>query len=77
MTDTRPELPRFAKADDDLELARRAVAPDRPLPAMACFHAQQGADKCLKRYLVYHGVPFRLAHDLNCPSDDRPGYPRL
>ena len=64
MTDARPELPWFAKADDDLELARRALGPDRPLPALACFHAQQCAEKYLKGYLVAHGVPFRLVHDL-------------
>ena len=64
MTDSRPELAWFAKADDDLELARRALGPDRPLPAMACFHAQQYAEKYLKGYLVAHDVPFRFVHDL-------------
>ena len=65
MTDARPEHAWFAKADDDLELARRALGPDRPLPAMACFHAQQCAEKYLKGYLVAHDVPFRLVHDLD------------
>ena len=64
MTDPRSELAWFAKADDDLELARRALGPDRPLPAMAGFHAQQCAEKYLKGYLVAHGVPFRFVHDL-------------
>ena len=64
MTDSRPERAWFAKADDDLEIARRALGPDRPLPAMACFHAQQCAEKYLKGYLVAHDVPFRLVHDL-------------
>ena len=65
MTDARPELAWFAKADEDLEIARRALGPDRPLPAIACFHAQQCAEKYLKGYLVAHDVPFRLVHDLD------------
>ena len=64
MTDRRPEHAWFAKADDDLELARRALGPDRALPTLACFHAQQCAEKYLKGYLVAHGVPFRFVHDL-------------
>ena len=64
MTDPRPEEAWFAKANDDLELARRALGPDRPLPALAGFHAQQCAEKYLKGYLVAHGVPFRFVHDL-------------
>ncbi len=64
MTDPRPEDAWFAKADDDIELARRALAPDRPLPALACYLAQQCAEKYLKGYLVAHGVSFRFVHDL-------------
>ena len=64
MTDSRPEQAWFAKADDDLELARRAQRPDRPLPALACYHAQQCAEKYLKGYLVAHGLSFRFVHDL-------------
>ncbi len=64
MTDARPELAWFAKADADLEMARRALEPDRPFPDMACFHAQQCAEKYLKGYLVAHDVSFRFVHDL-------------
>ncbi|MYD92511.1 MAG: HEPN domain-containing protein [Chloroflexi bacterium] len=64
MTDRRPEHAWFSKADDDLVLARRALGPDRPLPGLACFLAQQCAEKYLKGYLVAHGVPFRFVHDL-------------
>jgi HEPN domain-containing protein len=64
MTDKRPELAWYAKADDDLETARRALGPERPLPAIACFHAQQCAEKYLKGYLVAHDVSFRFVHDL-------------
>ena len=65
MTDAPPEQAWFAKADEDLEIARRALGPDRPLPAMACYHAQQCAERYLKGYLVAHGAPFRLVHDLS------------
>ena len=64
MTDPRPEHAWFVKADDDIELARRALGPDRPLPALACYHAQQCAEKYLKGYLVAHSVSFRFVHDL-------------
>ena len=64
MTATRPEQDWFAKADEDLEMARRALGPDHPIPAMACYHAQQCAEKYLKGYLVANGVAFRLVHDL-------------
>ncbi|MDE2903598.1 MAG: HEPN domain-containing protein [Chloroflexota bacterium] len=43
-----PEQAWFAKADDDLEVARRALGPGRPLPALACYHAQQSAEKYLR-----------------------------
>lgn len=64
MTATPPEQAWLAKADEDLEIAHRALGPDRALPAAACFHAQQCAEKYLKGYLVAHDVPFRLVHDL-------------
>ena len=31
---------------------------------MACYHAQQCAEKYLKGYLIAHSVPFRFVHDL-------------
>ncbi len=65
MTATPPEQAWFAKADEDLELARRALGPGRPLSALACYLAQQCAEKYLKGYLVAHDVPFRLVHDLD------------
>ena len=48
MIAARPEHAWFAKADDDLETARRVLGPERPLPAIACFHAQQCAEKYVK-----------------------------
>ena len=64
MTDTPPEQAWFAKAEEDIEIARRALGPDRPLPSVACFHAQRCAEKYLKGYLVARDIPFRLVHDL-------------
>ena len=64
MSDGWPERDWFEKADQDLELARRALGPGKPLPGMACYHAQQCAEKYLKGYLISHSVPFRFVHDL-------------
>ena len=58
MSDGWPERDWFEKADQDLELARRALGPGKPLPGMACYHAQQCAEKYLKGYLIAHSVPF-------------------
>ena len=40
MSGRRPEQGWFDKAEADLEMARRALGPGNPLPAMACYHAQ-------------------------------------
>lgn len=64
MSGARPERGWFEKADQDLEMARRALGPPSPLPAMACYHAQQCAEKYLKRYLTARSVHFRFVHDL-------------
>ena len=54
----------FEKAEQDLEMARRALECGKPLPAMACYHCQQCAEKYLKGYLVYVSKHFRPVHDL-------------
>ena len=64
MSNTSPELAWFEKADQDLEMARRALGPGNPLPGMACYHAHQCAEKYMKGYLVAHSAPFRYVHDL-------------
>lgn len=65
MTDAAPEPRRwFEKAEEDLVMARRAMDPTNPLPAMACYHAQQCAEKHLKGFLAFRNVPFRFVHDL-------------
>lgn len=64
MRDVRPERAWFEKADQDLEMARRALGPEEPLPGMACYHAQQCAEKYLKGYLIARSISFRFVHDL-------------
>ena len=64
MSDVRPEQNWFEKADQDLEIARRALEPGKPLPGIARYHAQQCAEKYLKGYLTANSVSFRFVHDL-------------
>ena len=64
MNDVRPERAWFDRADQDLEMARRALVPEKPLPGMACYHAQQCAEKYLKGYLIAQSISFRFVHDL-------------
>lgn len=53
----------FTKADTDLTSAGLLAGISGP-PETICFLAQQGAEKYLKGYLVWQGVPFRKVHDL-------------
>lgn len=65
MSDAAPESGDwFAKAAEDLVMARRAMDPSAPLPSMACYYAQQCAEKHLKGFLAARGVAFRFVHDL-------------
>ena len=51
-------------AHDDLSAARLLLT-DVELPArMACFHAQQAAEKALMASLVHSAIQFRKTHDL-------------
>ena len=51
-------------AHDDLAAARLLLT-DVELPVrMACFHAQQAAEKALKASLVHSTIQFRKTHDL-------------
>jgi len=45
-------------------MARRAMSAGNPLPAMACYHCQQCAEKYLKGFLVSRSIEFRPVHDL-------------
>jgi HEPN domain-containing protein len=51
-------------AGADLRAARLLVA-DGDVPSrIACFHAQQAAEKALKAALVAESTPFRKTHDI-------------
>ncbi len=47
----------------DLTLAQRAMEPE-PLPELACYHAQQCAEKYLKGYLKSKKIVFKWINDL-------------
>ena len=64
MSEIEPESGWFEKADEDLEMARRALEGGEPLPSSACYHAHQCAEKYLKGHLVSHSIPFEYVHDL-------------
>jgi HEPN domain-containing protein len=54
----------FAKADADLRAAELVLEDEEALSEIACYHAQQCAEKYLKGYLVSRGVTFKLVHEL-------------
>lgn len=64
MSGPRPEQAWFEKAEQFLEMARRAMLPGNPFPDMACYHAQQCAEKYLKGFLVSRSHSFNFVHDL-------------
>lgn len=53
----------FEKADRDLETVRRTLEDD-PMPDVACYHAQQAAEKCLKGFLTARGREIEKTHVL-------------
>ncbi len=63
--------PQLEEAERFLRLAKRDKAAFAALlnatdvdPAVACFHAQQAAEKALKAVMCLHGLEFRRTHDL-------------
>jgi HEPN domain-containing protein len=52
------------KAATDLRAAQHGLAAPPPLLDDAAFHCQQAVEKCLKAFLMWHGVPFRKTHSL-------------
>lgn len=51
-------------ADADLRAARLLFANPEVPSRIACFHAQQAAEKALKAALVAASIPFRKTHDV-------------
>ena len=54
----------LVKASRDLEAGAFQLTAPSPFTADAVFHAQQAAEKALKAFLTWHGVPFRKTHSL-------------
>lgn len=59
----------FEKADRDLETVRRTLEDD-PMPDVACYHAQQAAEKCLKGFLTARGREIEKTHVLTDLLDE-------
>jgi HEPN domain-containing protein len=57
------------KAEEDFALARSALQRKKPLPAGACFHAQQCGEKYMKALLIFKGAKFPKTHDLLILND--------
>jgi HEPN domain-containing protein len=51
-------------AKDDLAGARALLERDDVAPHLACYHAQQAAEKAIKARLTRRGVEFPRTHDL-------------
>ncbi len=54
----------FARGDDDLALVELIREKGTGSPNLACFHAQQAAEKYLKGFLAYHELHVRKVHDV-------------
>jgi HEPN domain-containing protein len=54
----------LSKAGKDLAAAAYELVADPPFADDIAFHAQQAAEKSLKAFLSWHGVPFRKTHNL-------------
>lgn len=57
------------RAEEDYAAVLSAVRRKRPLTYVACFHAQQCAEKYLKAVLVSRQVTFSRTHDLLLLND--------
>ncbi len=54
----------FEKADRDLRTARMTLEADDSMPDVACYHAQQCAEKCLKGFLTARRQEVEKTHSL-------------
>ena len=65
MTPQREEANRFVRLAKRDQAAFAALLNATTVdPAVACFHAQQAAEKALKAVMCLHGLEFRRTHDL-------------
>ncbi|MFY9462844.1 MAG: HEPN domain-containing protein, partial [Candidatus Sungiibacteriota bacterium] len=63
----------FARGDDDLALVKLILEKGTGSPNLACFHAQQAAEKYLKGFLAHHELHVRKVHDLLILVEDCKG----
>lgn len=54
----------FARADEDLAVAQLILEKGTGSANLACFHAQQTAEKYFKGFLAHHELHVRKIHDL-------------
>ncbi len=59
----------LVKAGNDLRTAHLVCDADPPVFDTACFHCQQTAEKALKAFLQFHGVPAPKVHALGALLD--------
>jgi len=52
------------KADEDLLFAEASLRDKSGFYAQICFHFQQAAEKYLKSFIIFRGLPFNKIHDL-------------
>jgi HEPN domain-containing protein/predicted nucleotidyltransferase len=67
--DDRDEHVWLRYASEDLDAAERMVEGRGWAPRIACFHAQQAAEKALKAVLVHEGMPLQFTHNLELLRD--------
>lgn len=51
-------------ASQDMRAAANGMSADPPLLGDVVFHCQQAAEKSLRGFLAWHGIPFRETNDL-------------
>jgi len=54
----------FARAEADIRVAEMVLEAEDPLTDIACYHAQQCAEKYLKGYLISRCLGFKFVHEL-------------
>lgn len=67
--DDRDEHVWLRYAAEDMDAAERMVGGRGWAPRIACFHAQQAAEKALKAVLVCAGIPLQYTHNLELLRD--------
>lgn len=55
----------WKKAQTDLTSAFVLIEHNPPIIETTCFHCQQAAEKAIKAYLIWQGIPFQKIHNLS------------